>query len=46
LTPPLFTLNQNLLACTRYGLPLTLYGDHLGVFVRNDPDWTLAEKFC
>jgi hypothetical protein len=32
--------------CTRYGLPLTLYGDHLGVFVRNDPHWTLAEKLC
>ena len=30
--------------CTRYGLPLTLYGDRLGVFVRNDPHWTLAEE--
>ena len=30
--------------CTRYGLPLTLYGDRLGVFVRNDAHWTLAEQ--
>jgi transposase len=29
--------------CTTYGLPLALYGDHLGVFVRNDPHWTLEE---
>ena len=27
-----------------YGLPLTLYGDRFGVFVRNDPHWTLAEE--
>jgi len=30
--------------CTRYGLPLTLYGDRLNVFVRNDRHWTLAEQ--
>jgi len=36
------TLLQQL--CTTYGLPLALYGDHLGVFVRNDPHWTLEEE--
>jgi hypothetical protein len=30
--------------CTTYGLPLALYGDRLGVFVRNDAHWTLAEE--
>jgi transposase len=30
--------------CTTYGLPLALYGDRLGVFVRNDPHWTLEEE--
>src|SRR5215469_15349959 len=30
--------------CTRYGLPLALYGDRLNVFVRNDAHWTLAEQ--
>jgi len=30
--------------CTRYGLPLALYGDRLNVFVRNDAHWTLAEE--
>jgi hypothetical protein len=30
--------------CTRYGLPLALYGDRLNVFVRNDPHWTLEEQ--
>lgn len=29
---------------TPYGLPLALYGDRFGVFVRNDPHWTLAEE--
>jgi transposase len=28
----------------RYGLPVTLYGDRLGVFVRNDAHWTLEEE--
>jgi hypothetical protein len=27
-----------------YGLPVTLYGDRLGVFVRNDVHWTLEEE--
>jgi transposase len=27
-----------------HGLPLALYGDRFGVFVRNDPHWTLAEE--
>ncbi len=27
-----------------YGLPVSLYGDRLGVFVRNDAHWTLAEE--
>jgi transposase len=27
-----------------YGLPVTLYGDRLGVFVRNDPHWSLEEE--
>jgi hypothetical protein len=29
---------------TTYGLPLALYGDRFGVFVRNDGHWTLAEE--
>ena len=28
----------------RDGLPVTLYGDRLGVFVRNDTHWTLEEE--
>lgn len=28
----------------RAGLPVSLYGDGLGVFVRNDPHWTLEEE--
>ena len=28
----------------QYGLPLTLYGDRLSVFVRNDSHWTLEEQ--
>lgn len=27
-----------------YGLPVILYGDRLGVFVRNDAHWTLEEE--
>jgi hypothetical protein len=38
------TLLQHL--CTTAGLPLALYGDRLGVFVRNDPHWTLAEELA
>ena len=30
--------------CTTSGLPLALYGDRFGVFVRNDPHWTLEEE--
>jgi transposase len=29
---------------TDYGLPLTLYGDRLNVFLRNDRHWTLGEQ--
>src|SRR5712692_5721279 len=29
---------------TQYGLPLTLYGDRLNVFLRNDAHWTLEEE--
>lgn len=29
---------------TRDGLPVALYGDRLGVFVRNDAHWTLEEE--
>jgi transposase len=28
----------------RHGLPVTLYGDRLGVFVRNDTHWSLEEE--
>jgi transposase len=28
----------------RHGLPVALYGDRLGVFVRNDPHWSLEEQ--
>jgi transposase len=38
------TLLQQL--CTTTGLPLALYGDRLGVFVRNDAHWTLAEELA
>jgi peroxiredoxin/transposase len=31
---------------TDYGLPGTLYGDRLGVFVRNDDHWTLEEQLA
>ena len=30
--------------CTTDGLPVALYGDRFGVFVRNDPHWTLEEE--
>ena len=36
------TLLEQLTA--RYGLPVTLYGDRLGVFVRNDAHWSLEEE--
>lgn len=30
--------------CRTHGLPVTLYGDRLTLFRRNDPHWTLAEQ--
>jgi transposase len=36
------TLLQQLAA--QHGLPVTLYGDRLGVFVRNDAHWSLEEE--
>ncbi|HLE37565.1 MAG TPA: ISNCY family transposase [Candidatus Acidoferrales bacterium] len=30
----------------RYGVPLSLYGDRCGVFVRNDDHWTLDEQLA
>lgn len=32
------------LLAERHGLPVSLYGDRLGVFVRNDAHWSLAEE--
>ena len=29
---------------TQHGVPITLYGDRLGVFVRNDAHWSLEEE--
>jgi transposase len=31
-------------ACRQYGVPVTLYGDRLSLFRRNDQHWTLAEE--
>jgi transposase len=31
---------------TQYGLPVSLYGDRLGVFVRNDAHWSLEEELA
>src|SRR5229473_4137576 len=28
----------------RYGVPLAFYGDHSGIFVRNDDHWTVEEQ--
>jgi transposase len=30
----------------RYGVPLAFYGDHSGIFVRNDDGWTVAEQLA
>lgn len=30
----------------RYGVPLSLYGDRCGVFVRNDDHWTIEEQLA
>ena len=38
----ILTLLQRL--AERHGLPVTLYGDRLGVFVRNDAHWSLEEE--
>jgi hypothetical protein len=28
----------------RFGVPLAFYGDHSGIFVRNDDGWTVDEQ--
>jgi transposase len=30
----------------RYGIPLSLYGDRCGIFVRNDDHWTVEEELA
>jgi transposase len=30
----------------RHGVPLALYGDHSGIFVRNDDHWTVEEQLA
>src|SRR5262249_24857860 len=30
----------------RHGVPLAFYGDHCGIFVRNDDDWTVDEQLA
>ena len=30
----------------RYGVPLAFYGDHSGIFVRNDDHWTVEEQLA
>ncbi len=32
--------------CRRFGVPVTLYGDRLNVFVRNDRHWSLEEQLA
>jgi hypothetical protein len=32
--------------CRAFGVPVTLYGDRLNVFVRNDRHWSLAEQLA
>src|SRR5215470_1964257 len=32
--------------CRRFGVPVTLYGDRLNVFVRNDRHWSLDEQLA
>src|SRR5271169_6436969 len=39
-----FRLLQNLLR--HYGTPLAFYGDHSGIFVRNDDFWTVEEQLA
>jgi hypothetical protein len=31
---------------SRYGVPLALYGDHSGIFVRNDDCWSVEEQLA
>jgi transposase len=31
---------------SRYGVPLAFYGDHSGIFVRNDDHWTVEEQLA
>jgi hypothetical protein len=30
----------------RYGVPLAFYGDHSGIFIRNDDAWTVEERLA
>jgi len=30
----------------RFGVPLAFYGDHSGIFVRNDDHWTVEEQLA
>jgi transposase len=39
-----FRLLQRLLR--RFGVPTAFYGDRSGIFVRNDPHWSLAEELA
>jgi transposase len=39
-----FHLLQRLLR--RFGIPIAFYGDHSGIFVRNDDSWTLEEELA
>jgi len=39
----LYLLRQML---RRFGVPLALYGDHSGIFVRNDDGWTVDEQLA
>ena len=39
-----FRLLQSLLR--RHGIPVAFYGDHSGVFTRNDPHWSIDEQLA
>ena len=43
-TEAYFHLLQSLLR--RFGIPVAFYGDHNGIFVRNDDHWTLEEELA
>lgn len=32
--------------CRTFGVPVTLYGDRLNIFTRNDPHWSLEEQLA